>query len=174
MTDLFAPLSEDQLRLVACIGDTFLEYYKWPLWAYVEAEFDRYGLDARQILATVPEVSDTRSGSSYSLASYDHYNLTSKTTIRLTIAGLYHLATHDARAFQIVDDFISVLKLLIQRRLDAKPSPFELVEVKVTNEDVARLLPTLSQDFVTQLDDLMDHEPATMPGSSWRSNDGRE
>ncbi len=132
------------------------------------------GLMLGRFLTTLPEVNDTRSGASYGLVSYDRHNLTSRTTIRLTIAGLYHLATHDAKAFQVVDDFIAVLKILVQRRLDAKPSPFEDVEVKVTNADVASLLPKLSQDFIAQLDDLMDYEPATIPGSSWRSTDGQE
>ncbi len=174
MADILTSLNDDQARLIACIGKPFLEYYRWPLWSYVEGEFDRDGLDARQILATLPEVNDTRSGASYGLVSYDHYNLTGRNTIRLTIGGLYHLATCDARALQVADDFIRVLKILIQCRLDAKPSLFELVEVKVTNEDIARLLPKLSQDFIAYLNDLLYHEPATMAGSSWHSTDGKE
>src|SRR6266567_4832624 len=57
MTDLFASLNDDQARLVVCIGKPFLEHYRWPLWSYVETEFDRDGFDARQILATLPEPS---------------------------------------------------------------------------------------------------------------------
>ena len=60
MTDLLASLNGHQARLIACIGAPFLQFYKWPVWSYVETEFDRDGLDAQQILATLPQVNDTR------------------------------------------------------------------------------------------------------------------
>jgi hypothetical protein len=41
VTDLLASLNNDQRILIACIGDPFLRYERWPLFEYVEAELDK-------------------------------------------------------------------------------------------------------------------------------------
>src|ERR1022692_614150 len=174
MIDLLAPLNDSQALLIRCIGRPFLESRKWPIWAYIEAELDHEKLEAREVLSTLPEIADTRSGIRYSSVWYDRNSLAQNTSLCLTAAGIYHLAAVSPESIRIGEDFIQALRFLIESRMSARLSPFEVTEVTVTNDDIMEQLPQLSKAFMEILPDLLNHEPATWRGSHWKSPDGAQ
>jgi hypothetical protein len=174
MANLLAPLNDDQSLLIRRIGEPFLQHGKWPLWAYIEAELDREDLEAREVLTNLPQIADGRSGIQYGLVWYDRNALAQNTPLSLTTAGIYHLGTSNPEAISIGENFVQVLRFLMEYRLSAQPSPFEVTKVTVTSDDIAKQVPRLSSSFMGILPELLGHEPATWRGSRWTSTDGTQ
>lgn len=159
MTDLLASLNNDQRTLIACIGDPFLRYERWPLFEYVEAELDKDGLDVRQVLASLPEIGSSGQRLSYGLIWHDDSIPNDTTQMKLTLAGYWHL--NDPTAFNVCNRFIQVLNYLIERRLLATYSPFEHTTITITSEDIAKRFPAISPSTIKVLGIFLPHEAAT-------------
>jgi hypothetical protein len=55
MTNFLAPLTTEQRFFITCIWKPFDEHQRWPIFDYVEAECDKQGFDARQVLDSLPD-----------------------------------------------------------------------------------------------------------------------
>ena len=55
MIDLLASLTDEQAFFPGCALTPYQEHRQWPIFDYIEAECDKQGIDARQILASFPQ-----------------------------------------------------------------------------------------------------------------------
>ena len=164
MTDLLT-LNDDQQFFIRCVGEPFLQFQQWPIFEHVEAQLDKQGLEARQVLASLPVVGEAGvQHFRYGLVLYPSTIPTADTPILLTVAGLWHLA--DPSALRICDQFIHVLRYLIERRLTAPSSPFKLNTVQLTDQNIASRFPNMIPGAMGILGQLLPHEAATWHGAS--------
>lgn len=56
MPDATPRLSHQQLMLMQTMAGPFLKTGQWPVWHYVLTELDRKGLDAEELLKSLPYV----------------------------------------------------------------------------------------------------------------------
>jgi hypothetical protein len=133
MTDLLAPLNDDQMVLLRCISGPLAEQGQYPIWQYVEAELDRQDLDAREVLRSLPLARVLAPGALYYGPIAGDLTLTDDSRLRLTVAGFYQLAEFRERVGQF---FIRLLNFLIERRKFARLTPFEVSRVEVTGKEI--------------------------------------
>ena len=171
MTALMSPLNEDQRFFINCAWKPFLESQEWPIFDYIEAESDKQGIDAREVLASIPELPlPSVAGFRYSLVWYNSHMPSADTPILLRVIGLYHLG--EPFALEIANEFIRVLGYLVECRLSALYSPFKLNRVTVTSADIAQQFPNMTPAIVKFLPDLLTHEPTTWQGTQQTDTSG--
>lgn len=170
MTDFLAPLTAEQRSFITCIWKPFVEYQQWPIFDYIEAECDKQGFNARQVLASLPEMQlPGVAGFRYGFVWSSSHIPAADTPLQLRVLGLWHLG--DPLALDIADDFLRVLNYLIERRLAASYDPFKLVRVTVTSNELAirfREDPVIA----TIMPDVLPHEPTTWQGIQRADNNG--
>jgi hypothetical protein len=163
MTALLTPLSDAQQFFVTCAWKPFAQFQQWPFFDYIEAECDKQGLDARQILAWLPELPlPGVAGFRYDAVWYNSHIPSADTPILLRVFGLHHLS--EPFALEIANEFVGVLGYLIERRLSEPSHPFKLNKVTVTNADVAAQFPNMTPAIMAFLPELLTHEPNTWHG----------
>lgn len=163
MVDFLTPLTSEQRFFVTCIWKPFLQYQQWPIFDYVEAECDKQELDARQVLASLPELPlPGVAGFRYGLVWYNSHMPAADTPLQLRVLGLWHLG--EPLALSIADDFLRVLNYLIECRLSAPYDPFRLATVTVASSKIAARFPDTAPVLATFLPDLLPHEPTTWQG----------
>lgn len=147
MSALREPLTEAQDELINVIYEPFQLSGRWPIWQFVDLTLDSMGLDASEVLTSLPRVRNANPGmwsSTYSLTS--HMNMSSSAVplpdqqISLTVAGLWHIGG----AAPLLETFLATLKYLNEQQRNLRPMPYDVVNVEVTSEDIAAHLLTSS------------------------------
>jgi hypothetical protein len=160
MPDLLKPMTEEQRLLLQILADVFLHHQQWPIFEYVEGQLDRHGLDARQLIDSLPEVGwHGMQHFRYGLVWHPSTIPTADKPVMLTIAGLWHLGNESA--VTICNQFTTVLRYLIDRRQSAPLSPFRLTSIEVTSEDVAKQFPNMTPSALRSLGQFLPNEAAT-------------
>jgi hypothetical protein len=163
MTALLTPLSDAQRFFVTCAWKPFAQFQQWPFFDYIEAECDKRGFDARQVLASLPEFPlPSVAGFRYSAIWCNSHMPSADTPILLRVVGLRHLG--EPFALEIANEFVRVLGYLIERRLSEPSQPFKLNKVTVANADIAAQFPNMTPAVMTLLPELLIHEPTTWHG----------
>jgi len=148
---------------ITCAWQPFLQSQQWPIFDYIEAECDKRGIDARQVVAALPALPlPSVAGFRYGPVWYSSSIPTADTPILLRVIGLYHLG--EPFALEIANEFVRVLGYLIERRLAAPYSPFKLNKVTVTNAEIAQQFPGMTPAIMKFLPELLTHEPTTLHG----------
>ncbi len=161
-------LDPDQLLL---LRETFAPYDRrgeWPVWAYVDHLLDAKGLVAAEVLASLP-VAGGRGGGQmrYGLTwnQNNHWLPNDGTRLALTVAGLWHLGSASA---PLLVAFKDTVRFLVERQRSITPSPTEVVEARVTSQEVARwlagsgprgLLGRAADVILRKVGQLLEHEP---------------
>jgi hypothetical protein len=140
------PLSLEQQHLLQAIFEPFDRTGLWPIWQYVDLTLDgRFGLDARDVLASLPVARDpnpARWSSKYELTwrMDSHMEPQPDNEIALTVAGLRYMP----QAESLLGAFLTAVQYLVERQRDLVPSPSTVVEATVTSEEMANQLLTAS------------------------------
>lgn len=165
---LRAQLGPDQLLL---LQETFGPYDRqgeWPLWAYVDHRLDAKGLVAEEVLASLPIAGGLGGGEMrYGLTRNqdNHWLPNDGTRLELTVPGLWHLGSASG---PLLGTFTDTVRFLVERQRSVIPSPTELVEARVTSQEVGRWLagsgsgglPGPAVDvFLRKVGQLVEHEP---------------
>jgi hypothetical protein len=171
MTDFLASLTAEQRFFITCIWKPFLRHQRWPIFDYIEAECDKHGFDARQVLASLPEQQlPGVAGFRYGLTWCKSPMPAADTPLQLRVLGLWHLG--EPLALEIVNDFLRVLRYLIERRLSALYDPYKVARVTVTSAEIATHFPDTGPVLATFLPDLLPQEPATWQGITQTNTSG--
>ena len=133
---------------------------RWPIFQYVEQELQvRYELDLMHMLETCPAIGGQVSGGNYGWAWSNTRQPGDE--IGLTVAGMAHVA----RAEDEVQVFLGALSVLVEAQRSFKPSPTELMQVKVgvvhLGEAIAHSGYSFSPAGLSSLANTLRHEPAT-------------
>jgi hypothetical protein len=166
VTQLVAPLRAEQQRLVDLIA-TGLGSGQWPIFDFLDAEFERGDLDASAVLESLPRVA----GADYSAVWCPHHpgqRPAPDQRVALTVLGLAH-ATPTA-AGRIVLAFLAFLPKLADWRREQPSNPNQPRQLMLDSAS------SLATEFRGVLDfpavpprflfDLMDREPATRGGGA--------
>jgi hypothetical protein len=165
VSDLFAPLTGEQLILIRTIAGSFLTEGSWPAWRRVERTLDRDDLDARNILQSLPMIGQLRSiAPNYGAAWYDQYNLSDESPIRLTIAASLHLP--DFRV-AVGEPFIVVLNALIERYKVALAGEIDAPDIVISSDELAATLPHVKRSLLSHMPEIFRHEPMHLIGYLW-------
>lgn len=133
-------LGPDQLLL---LQETFTPYDRMgerPVWAYVDHQLDAKGLVAAEVLGALPIAGGPGGGQMrYGLTRNqdNHWLPNDGTPLELTVAGLWHLGSASA---PLLVAFKDTVRFLVERQRSVTPSPTEVVEARVTSQEVARWL----------------------------------
>lgn len=171
MTDLLAPLSHNQLRLLDVMADQYLKRNEWPVWSFVRGTLIREGLDADEMIQSLP-VLGSRSpglGMSYGLTWHNRIgHMSDGERPALTVAAAWHISRLMP---SMAHPFLNVLRKLVEIQRDMPLDPDKVVQATYTADDVRRALPTISDLFMSRLPAILDHEPPTWGGSRWGGNE---
>lgn len=172
MPDLAALLSHQQLTLMQTMAGPFLNTGKWPVWHHVLTELDRKGLDAEQLLKSLPSVGTRAVGRlSYGLAWYDCNGLSDDSRPALTMAAGLHLVELE----NVFSSLLRVVSYLIQRQVFSRSSPDSVQRNVVEADEVAREFPTVGPEFLQAVPGMLRHEPLLMRGAQgWYSKPNGE
>ncbi|MET7933809.1 hypothetical protein [Streptomyces sp. NPDC005322] len=172
MPDLAAQLSHQQLMLMQTMAGPFLKTGKWPVWHHVLTELDRKGLDAEQLLKSLPSVGTRAVGRlSYGLAWYEYNGLSDDSRPALTMAAGLHLVELE----NVFSSLLSVVGYLIQRQVFSRSSPDSVQRNFVEADDVSREFPAVGAEFLQAVPDMLRHEPLLMRGAQgWYSKPNGE
>lgn len=171
MSPLTAQLDDAQLALLDIMSEPYMDTGQWPVWHFVEAEMDDKGHDARTTLKSLPLVgSPAIGGRSYGLAWYDRTQLNDDSRPALTAAAGLHVPQ---LKHLFGDNFIIVLKYLIQQQRAARPSPYRVERASVTSDDFRRDFPFATAEFLAALPVIFRHEPVLWRGyQPWGTSPG--
>ena len=151
---LLPGLDQSQTRFVETLGKIYLtSESRWPNWQWIEETLEREGLDAAEILASLPrDQSRTYGYTNNSWMGKPRHDY----RIGLTIAGLNTLSLADS----LVKDFLSLVSSLGTIRSTIQLDPFDESQPVVNRNGVAAYIPPYL--IVNKpLLELMRHEPAT-------------
>jgi hypothetical protein len=174
LTDLLAPLEADQTILLQVISEPYIKHERWPTFAYVSGELRRRGLDARELLRSMPRTQAAYGvmGSGYGLVKSEQF-FQADSDVWLTVAGQFHVPALTSRCRSFV---IAIQDL--RRFLAAQPSsPFELKPVYVRGVNMSDgSVGKFSPPFARVLLGMLIHEPVTFhngfegprDGSDWK------
>lgn len=150
--------------LLTTMATPYVQEGKWPLWGYIQDQLGRDGLNATEILHTLPKVgSQGAIGPWYGAAWHTRPHMADDARPALTVAAAVHLQELD---LLIAQPFLKVLHIMIKLRLDAPSSTQEVTRPEVTRADIEQALPSLGSVFMDRLSDILNYEPATVSGMS--------
>ncbi|SEO01066.1 hypothetical protein [Actinacidiphila rubida] len=162
MTDLSAPLSPDQQRLLEVMSDAFLRDNEWPTWDFVRRTLRREKINAASVLTSLPKLgAQGNIGSTYGLVQHDRVFLPDESRPNLTVAAGLHLPRFSA---SVSSPFLLVLGVMVEMEHNAPISSSTVTEVRISPNAVRHALPSISDTFMSWLPDLLAHEPATWGG----------
>lgn len=153
-----AAWARPQQQLVELIFDAFSSTGEWPVYQWLEAEMWQRGLGADDVIRSFPVDGGTWThGLRYSDLWFDSaLPLRPDQRVRLRVRALARL---DA-AEPLMELFTATLRKAAAVRSAATFGPNEVVEVRVTNEDVvAELGEAAQQNLVVAVYDLLQNEP---------------
>jgi hypothetical protein len=126
VTEMLAPLNDEQQRVVDLIGEGFLARGgDWPVFDYLEGELDAVGLDAWAMLESLPRIDGF---GSYSVARWPRRPGTKpppNQPIALTVLGLHHSRRLGEQATAVIFAFLAFLPALAEWRRSQPRSPSE-------------------------------------------------
>ncbi|MFD8469712.1 hypothetical protein ACFV10_31945 [Streptomyces cyaneofuscatus] len=167
MPDATPRLSHQQLMLMQTMAGPFLTTGKWPVWHYVLTELDRKGLDADQLLKSLPYAGSRAVGRpSYGLAWYEYNGLSEEARPALTMAAGLHLTELE----NLFHSLLRVVHYLVQRQTFARSSPDAVQRSYVEADEVAHEFPAMSTEFLQAVPGMLRIEPLLMRGAQgWYS-----
>ncbi|MGW1116914.1 hypothetical protein ACWD5B_07365 [Streptomyces tanashiensis] len=155
-----ATLTDNQRLLLYTLGDHWSEKGTWPLWGYVQRQFDDRRTDAEATLRSLPRIGADTSyavGYGYTTGAAGRRPIDESDTVRLTLAACWALPEMHGWAGT---PFIRVLKHMVDRYLNSPVSPTVPGKAYLSDRRLASEL-DLRPPFVTALPDLLSHEPVT-------------
>ncbi|MEU2420183.1 hypothetical protein ABZ619_03825 [Streptomyces sp. NPDC007851] len=162
MPDATPRLSHQQLMLMQTMAGPFLKTGEWPVWHYVLTELDRKGLDAEELLKSLPYVGSRGVGRlSYGLAWYEHNGLSEDARPALTMAAGLHLAELE----DVFGWLLRVVNYLVKRQASAPASPDAVQRNYVEADEVAREFPVMTTEFLQAVPGMLRYEPLLMRGA---------
>ncbi|MFC9595777.1 hypothetical protein ACFTUC_39025 [Streptomyces sp. NPDC056944] len=164
-----AKLTDNQKLLLYTLGDHWSETGNWPLWGYVQYQFDTRRTDAEAVLRSLPRIgADTpfAAGYGYTTAVTDHRPIDENATIRLTLAACWALPHMHGWAGT---PFIRVLKHMIDLWDTRGATPTDPGKAYLNSKHLNAL--DLRPAFITALPDLLSYEPAITTGNGTTSAD---
>lgn len=174
---LLTPLTERQSRMIGLIATTFVEEAgQWPVFDYLEAEFDRDDIDAAAVLASLPrDVSGQYAAAWWPRTSSNDRPLPDA-RVALTVLGIHHSGKIVDGTANLADAFFAVLSYMIDCRRSAPRSRVSPTTVKISSDEVLATLAERGFSFeglpARFLYDLMEHEPGTWGAGGSASDDG--
>lgn len=171
MSRLNDDLTDDQKLLVQLVCAAYFQNGRWPIFQYVEARLQRSELDALTTLASFPVVGSSGTGPRYSAVFYEQGGRSFPapgSLVRLTLAGLRHIPNDNG----LIEDFLLLIRFLVEERARAPYSPIQEIAVNVTGKQIANMFPPHSSARITQLHDLACHEPPTWSALSEHPGNG--
>ncbi|HET9732202.1 MAG TPA: hypothetical protein VFP54_05955 [Acidimicrobiales bacterium] len=137
---LAGPLDGAQLELVRTVWEGWERSGDWPVWDFVEMMLDQnVGLDAREVLGSLPSVSAAYSAPS----TYGLVRLVAtpgppvpETRVALTVPGLWHAERNASELRQ----FLAILDHLASTRRGLKPDPKAPVETTLDGAHLEKVL----------------------------------
>ncbi|MFD8007438.1 hypothetical protein [Streptomyces mirabilis] len=156
--------------LLITMSGPYVASGKWPTWHFVRQTLDREGLDADELIQSLPRVGlPPGQGMSYGLAwSNSPYVIQDDARPGLTVAAALHIPDLMPGMAQ---PFLNVLRALVEIHRAVPLSPDKVVQATFTPEMIRRALPSISDLFMARLLAILDHEPATRGGSRWGSEE---
>ncbi|MGW1622301.1 hypothetical protein [Streptomyces sp. NPDC002172] len=165
MTDLLAPLSHDQLLLLHTMAGPYTRTGEWPTWYFVRETLDRQELDADKLMQSLPLLKVPMTTATYGLAWYPLTGyIQDEEKPALTVAAALHVPPLMAIMSQ---PFLNVLRMLVEIYRAVPLEPNRAVRVTYTAKKIKQAVPSLSDQFVARLPEILTHEPPTWGGSKW-------
>ncbi|MER6329264.1 hypothetical protein ABT298_07980 [Streptomyces sp. NPDC001034] len=165
MTDLLAPLSPDQTLLLQTMADPYVRTGEWPTWYFVRETLDRQGLDADKLIGSLPQRKLPLSMATYGLAWYPRTGyIQDEEKPALTVAAALHVPSLMA---VMAHPFLNVLRKLVEIYRAVPLEPDKVVQATYTAKMIKRAVPSISDQFMARLPEILNHEPPTWGGSKW-------
>ncbi|MGW2851494.1 hypothetical protein ACWDAZ_05465 [Streptomyces sp. NPDC001215] len=159
---LKAKLSDQQLTLMNVMVGPFMSTGQWPVWHYVVTELDRMGLDAEELLKSLPYVGDRSVGrASYGLSWFDNNHIADDSRPSLTMAAALYLEQFGP----VAHGLLRLTAYFIERQLAAPASPDSVQRNFVEADEVALQFPDLTPEFMRAVPRLLQHEPLLARGT---------
>ncbi|MET7477623.1 hypothetical protein ABZT17_25095 [Streptomyces sp. NPDC005648] len=135
----------------------YLRSGRWPVWHFVRATLNRSDLDADQLLGSLPQVGDFLFSKGYRLAWWDG-GPSDESRPGLTIGAVHHVP----ELLPVMGQpFLLVLRKLVEIQRNLPLSPDEITTATYTPDDIRKALPSISDQFMAKLPDILSHEPPT-------------
>jgi hypothetical protein len=137
------PLTAEQMDLLRVLFDPFDASGDWPVWQFADLMLDRRGIDAADVLASLPVAgSPGPMSQSYGLVwrSDSHMQPQPDSVVALTVSGLRHVSG----AGPLVGAFLTTIRFLAEQQRNLVPSPASVVEATVASEAIEQELLTAS------------------------------
>jgi hypothetical protein len=161
------PLTAEQMNLLRVIFDSFDDTGEWPIWQFADLTLDQRGIDAADVLASLPVAGALGPRSqNYGLVwrSDSHMQPQPDSVVALTVAGLRHVSGSAA----LLGTFLTTIRFLVEQQRNLVPSPATVVEAAVASEAIEeellaasiegrRLRPSAS--LLRKLRAVLGHEP---------------
>ncbi|MFI4971036.1 MAG: TIGR02391 family protein [Hyphomicrobiales bacterium] len=174
---LLSPLDNEQQQLVALLEQTYQENHSWPPWQFVEQSMDIRGLNAINIIGSLPVVGrrygiyGLKYGLTWSHGMVGGIVYQPGDPVGLTVLGRYR-----AGATDLVNDFLRVLAMACLKLTTFQPDPKNLVTLELTSEEVIAELNRASEQthpfFAQEIYESLEHEPAMWTSGRSQSQDG--
>jgi hypothetical protein len=165
VTDLLAPLSPEQTLLLQTMADPYVRTGEWPTWYFVRETLDRQELDADQLIASLPQRKIPLSMGTYGLAWYPRTGFVQdEEKPALTVAAALHVPTLMA---VMAHPFLNVLRKLVEIYRAVPLEPDKAARVTYTAKMIRQAVPSISDQFMARLPEILTHEPPTWGGSKW-------
>ena len=164
---LLASVDRPQLTLLELVTEAFLREQRWPVFEYVEGELARLGLEAEEILASLPRIESGHSpGWTYGLAVNSLLRRSPESPVILTVVGLSK-APH---ASGLVASFLQLLNRMAKSRAATRFSPYAISKPSVTIDRLWEPRPPLLPVTVSALVEILGREPATGDAAAREEN----
>ena len=125
------PSAEHQLLLDE-VGRIYLQFHRWPSWAYLEEFLERQGLNPAAVISSLPRETTYNYGYTWPPQT----NLVPQSQVGLTIAGLRHVK----QAAVLVADHCMLVGVLGAIRSEISLDPFANERPQITMAEVSRAL----------------------------------
>jgi hypothetical protein len=165
VTDLLAPLSHNQLLLLHTMAGPYTRTGDWPTWHFVRETLDRQGLDADLLIQSLPQLKVPMSTATYGLVWYPRTGyMQDEEKPALTVAAALHVEPLMA---VLARPFLNVLRKLVEIYRAVPLEPDKAVRVTYTAKMIKQAVPSVSDQFLARLPEILTHEPPTWGGSKW-------
>jgi hypothetical protein len=151
---MFDTPTAEQQRVLDLVADVYLHHAEWPGWAWLAETLDNDGLDAADIVASMPN--ELTAGYGY-VWGYRQPTPSPDTCIGLTIAGLSRVR----KAGTVVNAFLNVLNALGIIRRGVQLDPFSVARPSATRQQVLGNSMPLPPQHDRLIYPLLVREPST-------------
>ncbi len=134
-------LTAEQMDLLRLLFEPFDATGDWPVWQFADLMLDQRGIDAADVLASLPAAGSLQPRSqNYGLVwrSDSHLQPQPDSVVALTVAGLRHVSG----AGPLLGAFLTTIRFLVEQQRSLVPSPARVVEATVASEAIEKELLT--------------------------------